>query len=540
MKAQGGYAIVRLIGFLLLVLIGVAPVPAARAHASLIAAEPADGAILSAAPERLTLVFNEPISPIVLRLIDPKGNAAVLTDVVQRDATLMAKLPPLLDQGSYLLSWRVVSADGHPVAGTVAFSVGQADAGSPAVVKTAPDWPVRGAIWLAKLALYAAMFFGVGGSVFTTWIASARPLPARAEKIIVALLLLGMMAVPFSVGLQGLDALGAPLSALGEAAPWRQGFATSYGSTALIAGSALLMAIVAMTVPPSTANRGLSLAALGGIGLALAASGHAATAAPQWLTQRAVFLHVIAVALWIGSLWPLAASLRAVDADRRQALLRFSRAIPWAIVALLLSGVVLAVVQLARFDALWTTAYGAVFLAKMALVFLLFSLAVANRFLLTPRIEAGDAAAARRLRSSIAMELGLALAIFGIVALWRFTPPPRTTAVAVSEPEFIHFHGEKAMAEITLDPGHVGRSSGTITVWNANETPMTAKAVTLVLSQPAAGIEAIRRDAVAAGANTWNVDDLLIPTPGRWHLRVEILVNDFEKIPLEDEIEIRR
>lgn len=530
----------RLIALIVMALIGLGPARVAFAHASLIAAEPVEGTIVAAPPERLILIFNEPISPVVLRLIDPQGHATVLTNVVQHDVTLIAPVPGHLGEGTHVLSWRVVSADGHPVGGTLSFSVGHPDAAAPIVVKTTSDLSVRIAIWIARLALYVALFIGVGGAVFTTWIAAARPLPGAAEKIIVALLRVGLATLAISVGLQGLDALGVPLSALGQSAVWKEGFDTSYGTTVIVAMGALLAALFAMTVQHPAAARLLSFAGFAGIGFALAASGHAATAMPQAFMRPAVFLHVIAVALWIGSLWPLAVTLRAVDVSQRLALRRFSRVIPWAIVPLLVSGGVLAVVQLARVDALWTTAYGWVFLAKMAGVVVLFGLAVANRFVWTPRIEAGDVTAVRRLCASVAIELGVALIILGIVATWRFTPPPRAIAAAVSAPEFIHFHSDRAMAEVTLDPGRVGRSRGKIAVWDANHQPIRPKAVTVVFSQLAAGIESIRRDAVRMDDDTWRVDDLLIPASGRWLLRIEVLASDFDKITLEDEIEIRR
>jgi copper transport protein len=57
-------------------------------------------------------------------------------------------------------------------------------------------------------------------------------------------------------------------------------------------------------------RRGLSLAALLGVGLALAMSGHASSASSQWLTRPAVLAHGIAVACWIGALAPLAILLR--------------------------------------------------------------------------------------------------------------------------------------------------------------------------------------------------------------------------------------
>jgi copper transport protein len=172
------------------------------------------------------------------------------------------------------------------------------------------------------------------------------------------------------------------------------------------------------------------------------------------------------------------------------------------------------------------------------LVLLLFALAAANRFLLTRKVEAGDGSARRHLRQSIAAEIALVLLIFALAAGWRFTPPPRSI---VEEPqaEFVHFHSGAVMADLTLDPGRAGRSSAEIMIRDSNYQPMTPMGVTLVFSQPASGIEPLRREAVSVGENLWRVDDFVLPAPGRWRLRIEVLISDFEKVMLEDDIRIR-
>ena len=137
-----------------------------------------------------------------------------------------------------MLSWRVVSADGHPVGGSVVFSIGAASAAPPAVTE-AIDRPVR-ALWLARLALYLGLFFGVGGAFFLAWIGSVF---GRAKVVVLGSLHLGLVAALLSVGLQGLDALDLPLAALAKPAIWDAGFGTSYGSTATAALLALLGAI---------------------------------------------------------------------------------------------------------------------------------------------------------------------------------------------------------------------------------------------------------------------------------------------------------
>jgi copper transport protein len=513
----------------------LAPAQPALAHASLISSQPEDGDVLRESPERFILIFNEPVAPLRLQLVDRLGTTTALTEIVQHDKTVIVRPPGLLGQGTHALSWRVVSSDGHPVGGTLIFSVGQPDATTP-IREAKSDPLLNTAIWLVRIAIFIALFLGVGGAFFANRVADKRPLPGRAEKHFGGLCAAGLLLVPLSVGLQGLDALELPLSALGQADVWRTGFGTSYGSAALSAFGALLAAWLSLILRAGASL--LALAALAAAGLALAASGHAAAAEPQWLTRPAVWLHAVAVALWIGSLWPLAVLLREDSTSAQRPLRRFSLIIPWVLVALIASGSLLAIIQVARVPALWTTNYGLILSMKLAAVLVLLALAAGNRFLLTRKAEAGDAIARRRLRRSIAAEIALALLIFALAAGWRFTPPPRAI---VQEPqsEFIHFHSGTVMADLTLTPGRAGRSEGEIMIRDDNYRPMTPKGVTLIFSQPSSRIEPLRREAAAIGDDRWRIDDVVLPAPGRWRLRIEVLIDDFKKVALEDDILIR-
>ena len=518
-----------------IMLIGLAPVRTALAHASLMSSQPADRAVLAAPPSRVILMFNEPVSPLRLQVLGPRGAATQLTDIVQHNNSVILRMPAALEQGTHALSWRVVSSDGHPVGGTMVFSVGQPDSNGPAVASQAAP-AVWAAILTVRIALFAALFFGIGGALFAHWIAVDRlsePIQKRIGWCCVAALLL----LPLAVALQGLDVRELPLSGLADAGTWRAGLGTSYGTTVIIAFLASGAAWLSMRTRKRAVARYQALVAFAGLGLALAASGHAAAAQPQWLTRPAVWMHIVAVAAWAGSLVPLAGLLRS-DADAANtALRRFTAVIPWFVGALIVSGGVLAVVQLTRVSALWTTNYGAILAVKLAAVAVLLALAAANRFALTPKLQAGDTSARRRLRRSITAEILLALLIFALAAGWRFTPPPRSI-VPDPQSEFVHFHSDNVMADLTLTPGRAGRSVGEIMIRDGNYALMAPKAVTLVLSQPASGIEPLTREASHAG-DVWRVDDVILPSPGRWRLRVEVLIDDFTKISLEDDVRVR-
>ena len=96
----------------------------AFAHAALVEAHPADGVVLEDTPTRARLRFNEPVSPLAFILTDAQGRTHRDLAVTSRNEVVEIGLPADLSRGSHILSFRVASGDGHPVSGSVVFSVG--------------------------------------------------------------------------------------------------------------------------------------------------------------------------------------------------------------------------------------------------------------------------------------------------------------------------------------------------------------------------------------------------------------------------------
>ena len=96
------------------------------------------------------------------------------------------------------------------------------------------------------------------------------------------------------------------------------------------------------------------------------------------------------------------------------------------------------------------------------------------------------------------------------------------------------------MAEIAIEREGGQGARANVLVLDGAFQPLTAKEVTLVLANPAAGIEPLRRSAAHAGASNWRIDDLSVPVAGRWNVRVEILVSDFDKVSVEDTVRLPR
>jgi copper transport protein len=506
----------------------------ASAHAALISSEPADGTVVAAPPPVLRLTFSEPVAPLVLRLFRPDGSAVDLTDFQTRDAAVEIGLPDLPD-GTSMLSWRVVSIDGHPVGGSVSFSIGAPSAERPLDAASDTSGAVRAAIWFVRTVLYFGLLFGAGGAFFLAWMA---PGSRAGARFIRATLLAGLAAAPLALGLQGVDALGVELGGLLDGRTWAAGFGTSYANTVLAAVLALASGLLASGRSAGPLQKVAGAAALLGTGLALALSGHASAAQPQWLTRPAVFAHGVAAAFWIGALVPMAAALRSPDGRALAAIKRFSRAIAVFLAALVAAGVVLGVIQVVDPRKLGGTDYGLVLLAKLAIVAVLLALAALNRWRFTVPALAGDAAAGRNLRRSIKVEIVLVAAILAAVALWRFTPPPRVLIAEAATPASIHLHSAAAMADVSVMPGRMGPVAVAIYPMAADFSPMKAKEVTLVLSKADAGLEPLRRTAAEVDG-VWRIDDVQIPLAGVWQIRVDVLISDFEIVKLSGEIELK-
>ena len=104
---------------------------------------------------------------------------------------------------------------------------------------------------------------------------------------------------------------------------------------------------------------------------------------------------------------------------------------------------------------------------------------------------------------------------------------------------FLHMHGERGMAEINIEPER-GRAKTSVKLLDLELHPLAAKELTLVLTHVAGGFEPIRRQGVHEDGAYWRIDDLRIPGAGRWQVRVEILVSDFEKIVVEEDADLPR
>lgn len=118
---------------------------AAQAHNTLVSTDPVDGSSVAAAPARVTLTFNEPARSLGTEVVvtAPDGTTVSTAEPVVDGATVSQDLAGSLPAGAYAVTWRVTSADGHPLEGVLSFTTTGATTvvGDPAAAASATPIP---------------------------------------------------------------------------------------------------------------------------------------------------------------------------------------------------------------------------------------------------------------------------------------------------------------------------------------------------------------------------------------------------------------
>src|SRR5699024_2795291 len=140
----------------------------AAGHATLLGTDPADGEVLTEAPDVVVLTFNESVQtqPDAVRLLDADGQP-LPSEAASVDQTVEIAVPDELAEGTYIVDWRVVSADGHPVAGAFTFAVGQHSDVVTQVPDESPSALVDVLHGASQILVYLGLLGATGLTLFT-------------------------------------------------------------------------------------------------------------------------------------------------------------------------------------------------------------------------------------------------------------------------------------------------------------------------------------------------------------------------------------
>ena len=435
---------------------------AAWAHAALLQTTPVASRIVNGSPKQVSLRYSEPVEPrfAIVSVTNAAGDKETVGPPRRSPADADTLLVPLkrLGEGWYLVYWRVISVDGHPVRGAFTFAVGP-NAGPapqfviPSISETAATPKLVAARWLAFLSMMTAI------GLFGLRIAIARPLVARVTGTRLrhvsiafgAASVLALLAIPAyfllataEFALRSFWSFGA-LFPLVRVSAFGRGWIDLELVFGLFAGAA---AIAIWLDRPERPQRSIAaiLALTGAFGAAAAALlvpgtvGHAGQNSPRGLSLAFDWLHLVAGSVWVGGLIGLVVLAASLPAARRVAALvvcvpRFSTTAMVSVLVLIGAGIGSAVEEMPTLASFWQTSYGQALLVKIALLGVALLLASVNLLRTTPRFKASSrrpelgAPTATLLRRVVTGEsLLVAGAVLAAAVLSSLPPPSKALA----------------------------------------------------------------------------------------------------------------
>jgi copper transport protein len=582
---------------LALALAALALLPAsAGAHALLNATTPERGARLDAPPEQVSLRFSEPVEAEfgAVRVFDSDGREVQSGRTFHpgdRGAEVAVRLRDGLGEDGYTVTYRVISADSHPVSGGFVFVVGDAPAPSTTVGELLGDddsGPAVGtAFGVARAVQFGAIALGLGALIFAVlcwlpglratagggagWQAASTAFSARLRTLLLASAAAGALSAAAAIVLQGAVAggtsIGPALSAdvIGDVLGTRFGVVWAFGVAAW-----LLVGVLAAAPRPVPVLRP---AAVGATGLALprttrlavlavplaalsalpALGGHASVQSPVALLTPANVLHVIAMSAWLGGVAVLVLVLRAatarLEAGERTRLLaavvaRFSTLAGVAIAVLLASGIAQGLVEVRTLPNLVETAFGRAVLVKIVLFAGLVALGGINRRRLLPALAraARDGEPPGRagllLRRTLRAELALgAAALAATGALAGYAP-----SVAEGQGPFSGTADiGPARLEMTVDPARVGPNEMHVYLFDRRDGRQYDETLELTVTAelPEGRIEPIEFEATKAGPGHFLVSGAAFGVKGEWTVEIAARVSDFDEFRTKVEVPVR-
>ena len=467
-------------------------VPAvASAHAVLESSEPGRGAALERSPEEVSVRFNEPVEAAFggVRVYDREGERVDSGEAFRpqdRSDSIAVSLPSALPDGIYTATYRVVSADSHPISGGFTFTVGDPGAAPELGVAELIDEAGAGTgsdvgLGVAKFLTYVATALLVGGLAFLIWVwgpalgaaaagggrwvTAATAFAGRLRRVLVFALIAAVVGSIAGIVFQGAIVTGGGVaeglrpSVIGDVLGTRFGtiWALRLLDLALLAPILLIAAFgirYRLMQPVELGATGAapvdplprSVLAVLGLGLGLGflvlapgLAGHPGATDPRWASLLASFAHVLAFSVWAGGLALLVgavpAATRALEGAGKTRLLaalvdRFSVVALAAVAVLLASGVIQTILQLEAWSELLDTGYGRAILAKAALLAILIGLGAINRQRNRPRLDelarSGTEApgdTGRLLRRTMRTEVALIGGVLVVTALLTLLSP---------------------------------------------------------------------------------------------------------------------
>ncbi|MEU9893544.1 copper resistance CopC/CopD family protein [Streptomyces phaeochromogenes] len=376
-------------------LAGSAPV---SAHAALTASDPQQGSVVKEAPAQVSLTFSEGVamSDGSVRVLDPKGKRVDTGKTSEQGTnTYSVKLHSGLPDGTFTVTYQVVSADSHPVSGAFTFSIGAPSTTSVSVSDQEAGGGVVG--WLygfARYLSYAGFILLVGGAAFVLACWQRGTGERSVQRLVVSGWLsltgatLAMLLLRGSYTGSGKVGDIFDLGLLSDVLQTKTG-AALVSRLLLLAAGALFIAVLFGAYEKREDDEekgdltfGLAIGGFvvaAGLAATWAMAEHASTGIQTGISMPVDVLHLLAVAVWLGGLSTLLVALYRAPSIEPAAVRRFSRIAFGSVAVLAATGIYQSWRQLGSWSAFTGTSYGQLLLVKIGLVVVLVGIAWISR-----------------------------------------------------------------------------------------------------------------------------------------------------------------
>jgi copper transport protein len=540
----------------------------AAAHAELVTSSPKSDSTISTSPKLIQLTFTEDVEVSLgsIALFNEQGDRVDIgapRHAATSDRTIETEVPKL-DGGGYVVTWRVISADSHPVHGAFTFGVGQSAGGAQALAtkleaEQGANRRVGVAFAITRAAEYAGIALLIGATVFAAAIRSAGRRRSRADALVWIGWSVLFVSTIFAVMLQGPYASALPFSRAWDLDVVREVLRTRYGHYAEVRIVLLLLALPLLLMVRKTwrppAWWWVPITVLGvGIAATPGLAGHASNGIWSWLALPLDTLHVTAMAIWLGGLAALALVVLDRDPDARRTAERFSPVALTSVIVIVITGVFATWRQVGfTRGAFVDTTFGRILVAKLTVFLGLVALAAWSRSIVRARrpvalsaavatAPAPDAEPARpdpevrNLRWSVLAEIVFGITVLVLTSMLVNTPPARS---ALALPFATEMRTPNMLIDVTVDPARAGPvviHIFTLTPSGASQYIVDA---TATMSLPSKGVAPIEVPLERAGPSHFQNTNFTVPLKGDWQLVVRAYKTQVDEAAAETTVPIR-
>ena len=493
----------------------------ASAHAILESSSPEASALLATSPKEIRLDFDEQVEATLgdVRVYDSEQREVSKSKTVRSasDTSVVTAEVSTLQNGVYVVVWRVVSADGHPVTGAFPFEIGTKSTGTSAALleevlnRTETTSPLGNPMSVLRLLGFLGLILLIG-CVSLLWRSPLlgntrvrKTLRYSSVSIAVSSLGLLLMQGPYTAGKSWGSLFDSLL--IGEVMQTRLGLALF-----IRVFCAFAWGVIAITASASASRRWrISVIATTVITIATyAASGHQSAGTLPGIFVPLDMIHLAAISTWVGALLALAVVSGGNNVENEAK--RFSQMATWSMPVVVVTGVVQGLHLLGGISNIAQSHFGKLLLLKTLLVG---GVIVFGSKARTKLQSDGFSSVAKIIR----WESTLVVLVLAVTSLMVAQSPNATSSTPISYSATKVQNG--IVAELSVVPAVVGTAEVHVILTPPGGSLTPAKSVTVQFDLPSRGIPAIPVSMTEIGPNHW-IGIVQFPFSGEWNMKTRV------------------